>query len=165
VQLKKLAANNARRLELTRLYHEMLKETEVDLPFSGQWAVDSGQSEQTPSSLSAINHELLTSSSSLTTTHYTLTTPAAHLLPILLPHTADRTHVISTLKAAGIQTSQHYPPIHCFSYYQELHAGLSLPVTEDYARREVTLPLYPGMTDDLVSQVAAAITHALPINH
>jgi dTDP-4-amino-4,6-dideoxygalactose transaminase len=32
VQLKKLAANNARRLEITRLYHEALRDTGVELP-------------------------------------------------------------------------------------------------------------------------------------
>jgi hypothetical protein len=101
---------------------------------------NSSQLEQNPSSLSAINHQLSANSQQLT---------ACHLLPILLPQDSDRQTFISHLKAAGIQTSLHYPPIHCFSYYQELHAGLSLPVTEDYARREVTLPLYPGMTDEM----------------
>jgi dTDP-4-amino-4,6-dideoxygalactose transaminase len=42
VQLAKLPANNARRLELTRLYHDLLKDTDIELPFK-QWIVDSGQ--------------------------------------------------------------------------------------------------------------------------
>ena len=42
------------------------------------------------------------------------------------------------MKIEGIQTSIHYPPIHKFRIYMEgLH---NLPMTENVADREVTLP-------------------------
>jgi dTDP-4-amino-4,6-dideoxygalactose transaminase len=34
-------------------------------------------------------------------------------------------------------------------------------MTEDIAAREVTLPLYPGMTDEHVAQVVEAVAHSL----
>jgi dTDP-4-amino-4,6-dideoxygalactose transaminase len=88
--------------------------------------------------------------------------PACHIFPILLPKEIDRKAFIDSLRAAGIQTSIHYPPIHQFSYYQDRYPGLELPTTEAIARREVTLPLYPGMTDKMVEQVVSGVKNALP---
>jgi dTDP-4-amino-4,6-dideoxygalactose transaminase len=39
--------------------------------------------------------------------------------------------------------------------------GAYLPLTDEFARREVTLPLYPGMSDDEVDFVVAAARSAL----
>lgn len=66
------------------------------------------------------------------------------------------------MKVQRIQTSIHYPPIHTFSAYQGLYPmDGGLRVTEDVSRREVTLPLYPGLTQDDVLFVAQAVQHAL----
>ena len=65
------------------------------------------------------------------------------------------------MKARGIQTSIHYPPVHTFSYYREIFQGSSLPLTELVGAREVTLPLYPGMSTADVESVAAAAAEAL----
>lgn len=89
------------------------------------------------------------------------TTPAHHIFPILLPIGADRKTFMDLLRAAGIQTSIHYPPIHQFSYHRELQPGLSLPNTEQAAAREVTLPLYPTMERYAVRYIADTIEHAL----
>ena len=70
---------------------------------------------------------------------------ACHLFPIVLPPGMDRQAFMEGMKADGIQTSIHYPPIHRFSFYRKLYPNVSLPVTEDVAAREVTLPLYPTM--------------------
>ncbi len=88
-------------------------------------------------------------------------TPAHHIFPILLPFGADRKTFMDRLRAAGIQTSIHYPPIHQFSYHRELQPGLSLPKTERAAAREVTLPLYPTMGRSAVQYIADTIEHAL----
>lgn len=82
--------------------------------------------------------------------------PAYHIFPVLLPVGADRPSFMDAMRAAGIQTSIHYPPIHSFSYYRGLYPGVSLPVTEEIAAREVTLPLYPSMRDDQVQAVIDA---------
>ena len=86
---------------------------------------------------------------------------AYHIFPVLLPIGADRTAFIEALRSDGIQTSIHYPPIHQFSYYQELYGETSLPVTEAAAGREITLPLYPGMGVDKVKFVADSVIRHL----
>ena len=87
---------------------------------------------------------------------------ACHLFPILLDEGIDRGAFIERMRAAGIQTSIHYPPIHLFSYYRErfgYEEGL-LPVTEAIGRQEVTLPLYAGMTKEQVQLVVEAVQMA-----
>ncbi|HSL42286.1 MAG TPA: DegT/DnrJ/EryC1/StrS family aminotransferase [Anaerolineales bacterium] len=88
---------------------------------------------------------------------------SAHILPILLPHDSDRIAFMERMKSRGIQTSIHYPPIHHFTSYKSLDgcASQRLPMTEDVASREVTLPLYPAMVDDDVALVVEAIAHSL----
>lgn len=85
---------------------------------------------------------------------------AAHLMPVLLPAGTNRVGFMEGMKSQGIQTSIHYPPIHTFTAY---HGGAkhSLPNTEEIAAREVTLPLYPAMSDEDVISVVKAITQAL----
>jgi len=88
--------------------------------------------------------------------------PSYHIFPILLRTDIARAVFIESLKAASIQTSIHYPPIHQFSYYRQ-HFGYrqgQLPVTEEVGRREVTLPLYPGMTDEQVQLVIREVRKA-----
>ncbi len=87
--------------------------------------------------------------------------PAYHIFPMLLPETVERLAFIDRLRAAGIQTSIHYPPIHTFSYYRQRYSALSLPLTEALASRQVTLPLYPGMNDEQVEWVIEAVIRAV----
>ena len=84
-----------------------------------------------------------------------------HILPVLLPERADRQAFMDSMRASGVQTSIHYPPIHQFSYYRGRYPGVSVPVTERLAAREVTLPLYPTMSDEQVDTVLAAAATAL----
>jgi dTDP-4-amino-4,6-dideoxygalactose transaminase len=65
------------------------------------------------------------------------------------------------MKEQGIQTSIHYPPIHQFTSFKKNGKALAqLTVTEDIASREVTLPLYPLLTDEQVELVAYAVRKA-----
>lgn len=75
----------------------------------------------------------------------------------------NRSAFMAGMQERGIQTSIHYPPVHLFTYYRErfgFQAGM-LPVTEMIARREVTLPLYPSMSDEDVDRVIAAVEDTL----
>jgi dTDP-4-amino-4,6-dideoxygalactose transaminase len=85
---------------------------------------------------------------------------AAHLMPILLPKEKQREEFMASMKEQGIQTSIHYPPIHTFTAYRN-GKSLVLPLTDEVASREVTLPLYSTMTDEQVLAVAHAIHQAL----
>jgi dTDP-4-amino-4,6-dideoxygalactose transaminase len=87
--------------------------------------------------------------------------PAYHIFPMLLPEDRDRQAFIERMRAAGIQTSIHYPPIHQFSYYRKRYPGVHLPITESAAQREVTLPLYPTMRDEQVELVITSVKAAL----
>ena len=87
---------------------------------------------------------------------------AHHIMPVVLPRAANRLHFMEAMKSQGVQTSVHYPPIHLFSSFRGTTEGTgSLPVTEDIAGREVTLPLYPTLTDEQVKLVAQAVRKAL----
>jgi len=86
---------------------------------------------------------------------------AYHIFPILLPPGVNRIAFIDNLRAKGVQTSIHYPPVHQFSYYREQTPGVRLPVTENVAGREVTLPLYPTMSDEQIDIVIASVLSAL----
>ena len=90
---------------------------------------------------------------------------AAHLFPIVLDNSIDRAVFIDSMKEKGVQTSIHYPPIHTFSYYRQTFGDLELPLTEAIGAREVTLPLFPTMTDEQIGWVVQAVLEALDSTH
>jgi dTDP-4-amino-4,6-dideoxygalactose transaminase len=88
---------------------------------------------------------------------------AYHLMPLLLPPGVDRDCFQSQLKAHRIQSSVHYPPSHLFSHYRRAYGYRpgDLPVTEDVAAREVSLPLHARMRESDVDLVAGVSAMAL----
>jgi dTDP-4-amino-4,6-dideoxygalactose transaminase len=86
---------------------------------------------------------------------------AYHILPVLLPKGCDRTQEIEALKAQGIQSSIHYPPFWGFTAYKGLFKPEDAPLTAEICARELTLPLYPGMTDADVDYVTGAVLGGL----
>lgn len=85
--------------------------------------------------------------------------PAHHLFTVVLREGLDRDAVRAAMHEAGVQTSLHYPPVHLFSTYAE--PGFALPLTEDYARRAITLPLFPHMTRDQLEIVVESLADAV----
>ena len=83
--------------------------------------------------------------------------PSFHIFPVLLPEKVQREAFMVNLRNAGIQSSIHYRPIHTFSYYREKYGDMNLPVTDAVARREVTLPLFPTMTDEQINAVIETV--------
>jgi dTDP-4-amino-4,6-dideoxygalactose transaminase len=90
-------------------------------------------------------------------------TPAFHIFPVILSPNISRPAVISELRRHRIQTSVHYPPIHEFSYYRKRFGDQkgSLPLTEHVGQQELTLPLYPTMTDEALERVVQAMNAVL----
>jgi dTDP-4-amino-4,6-dideoxygalactose transaminase len=86
---------------------------------------------------------------------------AAHLFPVLLDDGLDRAAFIDAMKARGIQTSIHYPPIHQFTYYRGQIGEIHLPLTESIGAREVTLPLFARMTKAQVEAVIEGVKEAV----
>lgn len=82
--------------------------------------------------------------------------PVWHLYVV---HTERRDALRAHLAAAGIETLVHYPvPPHL----QPAYAGLgmaagSLPVAEKLAATCLSLPLWPGMTEEMIATVSCAI--------
>lgn len=88
---------------------------------------------------------------------------AFHIMPILLPESITRNDFYSAMKEQGIQTSFHYPPVHTFSVYRNMRPknGFKLLLTEIAAKREVTLPLFPSMDDNTISDIINTISTIL----
>ncbi|SED63742.1 dTDP-4-amino-4,6-dideoxygalactose transaminase [Rhizobiales bacterium GAS188] len=86
---------------------------------------------------------------------------AHHIMPIVLPKDTDRQRVVEKLRDAQIQTTIHYPPVHRFSFYRGRFPLVRLPVTEEFARRELTLPLHPRMGERDVEMVSAELAGAI----
>jgi dTDP-4-amino-4,6-dideoxygalactose transaminase len=87
--------------------------------------------------------------------------PAHHLFTVVLAEGLDRDEVREELRQRGIQTSVHYPAVHRFSIYAG-SAG-DLPVTEMYADRALTLPLFPHMTETQQDLVIEALVEPLSV--
>lgn len=85
----------------------------------------------------------------------------AHILPVLLPPGTDRRSVVASMSANRVQTSVHYTPIHRFELYLRRFGALSLPRTEGFADRELTLPLHPRLTDADLTRVVVTLAEAL----
>jgi dTDP-4-amino-4,6-dideoxygalactose transaminase len=86
---------------------------------------------------------------------------AWHIYPLLLDPEVDRNAFRDRLRASGVQTSVHYPPLHRTSAFGRAGSETSLPITEDYARRTVTIPMFPHLTEAQQARVVDAIGVAL----
>jgi dTDP-4-amino-4,6-dideoxygalactose transaminase len=85
---------------------------------------------------------------------------AHHLAVVVLPEDARRDDVREHLRARGIQTSVHYPPIDRFTAYADAPRR-PLPRTGAVADRLLTLPLFPHMSDEGVDAVVEALVEAV----
>ncbi len=88
-------------------------------------------------------------------------TSSHHIMPIVLPHDADRNSVITRLRDDEIQTTIHYPPAHRLSFYRSPFPSVQLEKTEEFARRELTLPLHPRMEGWQAEAVCCALAKSL----
>jgi dTDP-4-amino-4,6-dideoxygalactose transaminase len=83
---------------------------------------------------------------------------AHHLFTVLLSESTDRDAVRAELAEQRIQTSLHYPPIHRFTAYD---VEADVPLTEEYAERAITLPLFPTITEEQIGMVLTALAGAI----
>lgn len=71
----------------------------------------------------------------------------------------DRARFIEEMKARNIGTSVHFIPIHIHPYYRDKYGWKpeDFPVAYREYQRVVSLPLHPGLTDEDVQDVIAAV--------
>jgi dTDP-4-amino-4,6-dideoxygalactose transaminase len=93
-----------------------------------------------------------------------ITTPTAadwaeHVYHLYIIQVDNREQLQAHLADAGIATGIHYPiPIHLQPAYADLgHKPGDFPVTEQLAKRILSLPMYPGITPDAVEYTANTI--------
>ncbi len=77
-----------------------------------------------------------------------------YVMPVMVEELDRRGSLrIALRESHDVQTSVFYPAVHEFTAYKQRFPGLSLPRTERAARAEVTLPLYPHMSQAEQDQV------------
>ncbi len=79
-----------------------------------------------------------------------------HIYPVMV---ADRAEFVDYLKECGIATNVHYPtPIMEQGAYVEYQSeSTDYPVTKQICAQEVSLPLYPGMAEEQIEWIIAAV--------
>ncbi|MDR0324256.1 MAG: DegT/DnrJ/EryC1/StrS family aminotransferase [Treponema sp.] len=91
--------------------------------------------------------------------HFSRGTPSYHIMPVLLSGSIDRTRVIEAMKQDGVQTSIHYPAIQGFNAYK--NKVNTTPKAEYVCAHELTLPLYPDMTEEEINIVCDSLARAV----
>jgi dTDP-4-amino-4,6-dideoxygalactose transaminase len=85
-----------------------------------------------------------------------------HMFQILLPVGTPRGLFITRMRDVGIGVGTHYPAMHLFKIFRQLgYQPGDFPYAEDIGRRTASLPLFPGMTQEDVDRVCAALGAAL----
>ena len=82
----------------------------------------------------------------------------------LQPGLSDRRDtLIESLTYAGIGVSVHYIPLHIMPYYRDLYdlRPEQFPHALDAYSRSLSLPIYPGLTNDQVDRVIRAVENSL----
>ena len=85
-----------------------------------------------------------------------------YIMPVILnPRKVKitRNEVRERMQSHGIQTSVHYPPVHKFKSYVKY--ACHLPITENIAMHEITLPLYYGLTFTKIKKIVSILKKSL----
>ncbi|MEZ5320121.1 MAG: DegT/DnrJ/EryC1/StrS family aminotransferase [Vicinamibacterales bacterium] len=84
---------------------------------------------------------------------------ACHLMVVVAPDALARAAAAAALKAAGVQTSLHYPSVPTFQAFERF-AHADLPLSDQYGRLTLTLPLHPGLSADDLDYVCDVLQEA-----
>ncbi|MBT5470786.1 MAG: UDP-4-amino-4,6-dideoxy-N-acetyl-beta-L-altrosamine transaminase [Nitrospina sp.] len=76
--------------------------------------------------------------------------------------TKDRDEIFQALRAENIGVNVHYIPVPWLAYYQKMgYKKGDWPIAESMYHRLISLPMWPGMTDDDVEDVIFAVKKVL----
>jgi len=90
--------------------------------------------------------------------------PVRHLYPILVDYEAHgmtRAQFCSRLRDKGIGTQVHYIPTHMQPFYIRHYGEQRLAGAESYYEKVISLPFYPGLSDEDIGRVFASIQDVL----
>jgi len=87
---------------------------------------------------------------------------ARHVYHVYAIRTRDRDRLQAALQKDGIQTGIHYPiPVHMQKAYADFGFGPGdLPITEQAAREQLSLPMFAELTEAQIEDVCRAIRKA-----
>lgn len=87
--------------------------------------------------------------------------PAWHLYPLRVLH-GRRQEVFEKMRAAGIGVQVNYMPVYWHPVYAEMGYKRGMcPNAEAFYAQELSLPIFPGLTDSQVDQVIDALLAAV----
>jgi len=81
-----------------------------------------------------------------------------HLYPLRFP-AGRRLEIFEELRTRGIRGMVHYPPVHLHHFYRQEFGWKrgDFPCSEEFYAREISIPMYYGLSDDDVRRVAGEI--------
>jgi dTDP-4-amino-4,6-dideoxygalactose transaminase len=83
---------------------------------------------------------------------------AAHVFWLLLPTPERRDEVLASMRAEGVQATFHYVPLHSSPAGQAFGRTSGTMVnTDDFAARQLRLPLWAGMSEADIARVVATL--------
>jgi dTDP-4-amino-4,6-dideoxygalactose transaminase len=87
---------------------------------------------------------------------------ARHVFHVYALRVAQRAAVQQALKDAGIASAVYYPiPLHLLTAHKDLgYQPGEFPVAEQMCREELSLPVYPELTDAQIEQIASVVREA-----
>lgn len=75
---------------------------------------------------------------------------------------AHHLHIFRGMREAGIGVQLHYSPVHLQPYYRKLgFQEDNFPTSETYAHSAISLPLYPGLTENQQQLVVATLSRLI----
>ncbi len=87
---------------------------------------------------------------------------ACHLYVIRLDEPRIHRPVFDDLRESGIMVNLHYTPVHLQPYYQRLGFAVgNFPEAERHSACAISLPLYPGLSNEKIERVATALSQAI----
>ena len=89
---------------------------------------------------------------------------AGHAFNVYAARSRQRDHLASALRDQGMASAVHYPqPVHLQERFGELgYVAGAFPVSEAVASDELSLPIYPELSEVSVQLVAKSVQDALP---
>ncbi len=91
---------------------------------------------------------------------------AYHLYPLQVDFEKagiNKSLVFGKMNAAGVNLQVHYIPVHLQPYYRREYGFKrgDYPVSETFYEREISLPMFPGVTDEVQKTVVSQIKESL----